>query len=110
MALWTNIRHGGQRVDSPSKKKGVDYFDTFVPTPRFETMRLLLALGHYLGWHRLLGDMATAFLNPDLDVVLYIHLPQGFEQNGKVAKLEKGLYGLKQAAALHSLAKAKIFL
>ncbi|KAI0995804.1 hypothetical protein K3495_g12376 [Podosphaera aphanis] len=92
-----------------TQQKGVDYFDTFAPTPRSETTRLLLALGHHLGWHRLQGDVATAFLNPDLDVVLYIHLPQGFEQNGKVAKLEKGLYGLKQAAALwHDNAKAEL--
>ncbi|KAI0994379.1 hypothetical protein K3495_g13803 [Podosphaera aphanis] len=36
-------------------------------------------------------------------------MPQGFEQKGKVIKLEKGLYGLKQAAALwHDNAKSEL--
>ncbi|KAI0991792.1 hypothetical protein K3495_g16395 [Podosphaera aphanis] len=92
-----------------TQKKGLDYFETFAPTPRAETTRLLLALGHHLNWHRVQGDVPTAFLNPDLDVVLYIQMPQGFEQKGKVIKLEKGLYGLKQAAALwHDNAKSEL--
>lgn len=55
-----------------TQQKGRDYFDTFAPTPRADTIRLLLLLGHRLGWHRLQGDVPTAFLNPTLDVVLYV--------------------------------------
>lgn len=92
-----------------TQQKGHDYFDTFAPTPRAETVKLLLALGHHLGWHRIQGDVPTAFLNPDLDVVMFIQLPQGFEQRGKVVKLGKGLYGLKQAAALwHDEVKSEL--
>lgn len=83
-----------------TQQKGSDYHDTFAPTPRSDTTRLLLAIGHHLNWHRLQGDVPAAFLNPNLDVVLYIRMPQGFEQKDKIIKLEKGLYGLKQAAAL----------
>ena len=77
-----------------AQQKGRDYFDTFVPTPRADTIRLLLVLGHRLGLHRLQVDVPTAFINPTLDVVLYTQMPRGFERKEKVVKLENGLYGL----------------
>ncbi|KAI0991395.1 hypothetical protein K3495_g16792, partial [Podosphaera aphanis] len=83
-----------------TQKFGIDYQETFAPTPRPETGRIMLVLAHYLGWHRRQGDVPTAFLNPDLDIDLYMEMPKGFEKNGCVLQLRKGLYGLKQAAAL----------
>lgn len=60
----------------------------------------MLVLAHHLGWHRCQEDVSTAFLNPDLKVDLYMELPKGFERDSHVILLRKGLYGLKQAAAL----------
>ncbi|KAI0991324.1 hypothetical protein K3495_g16863 [Podosphaera aphanis] len=57
-------------------------------------------LAHQFGWHRRQGDVPTAFLNPDLDIDLYMEMPQGYEKEGYIILLRKGLYGLKQAAAL----------
>ncbi|KAI1001584.1 hypothetical protein K3495_g6616 [Podosphaera aphanis] len=92
-----------------TQRQGIDYFETFAPTPQSDTIRLLLAVGHHLGWHRLQGDIPTAFLNPDLDVTLYTQIPEWFAQEGKVVKLEKGLYDLKQSAALwHDTAKSEL--
>ena len=83
-----------------TQKFGIDYQETFAPTPRPETGRVMLVLAHYLKWHRRQGDVPTAFLNPDLDIDLYMEMPKGFEKDGYVLQLRKGLYGLKQAAAL----------
>lgn len=83
-----------------TQREGVDYHETFAPTPRSETGRIMLVLAHQFGWHRKQGDVPTAFLNPDLDIDLYMELPQGFERDGYTIQLRKGLYGLKQAAAL----------
>ena len=45
------------------------------------------------------GDVTAAFLHADLDEKekVYVRMPQGFRKNGKVLKLKKTLYGLKQS-------------
>ncbi|KAI0991209.1 hypothetical protein K3495_g16978, partial [Podosphaera aphanis] len=83
-----------------TQRAGIDYKETFAPTPRPETGTILLALAHQLGWHRRQGDVPTAFLNPDIDIDLYMEMPRGFEKENHIIRLRKGLYGLKQAAAL----------
>lgn len=60
----------------------------------------MLVLAHAFRWHRRQGDVPVAFLNPDLDVDLYMELPEGFQKDNKIILIKKGLYGLKQAAAL----------
>lgn len=83
-----------------TQRFGIDYQETFAPTPRAETGRIMFVLAHQLRWHRYQGDVPTAFLNPDINVDLYMEMPKGFERDGYVIRLRKGLYGLKQAAAL----------
>ena len=84
------------------QKEGVDYFDTFAPVVKNKSMRMLFALAvHY----RLVVkqiDFVTAFLNAELDEVIYMYQPEGFEvrdDTGRklVWRLKKALYGLKQA-------------
>ncbi|KAI0995966.1 hypothetical protein K3495_g12215 [Podosphaera aphanis] len=83
-----------------TQREGIDYHEIFAPTPRAETGRIILLLAHQLGWHRTQGDVPTAFLNPDLKIDLFMELPKGYEKVGYIIRLCKGLYGLKQAAAL----------
>ena len=49
-------------------------------------------------------DVVTAFLNPEIDKVIYMEFPDGYNGEeilpGQALKLLKGLYGLKQAAWL----------
>jgi hypothetical protein len=65
-----------------------------------EFVRLLLALAAQEGWcvHRM--DVKLVFLNGDLKEEVYVHQPPGFaipDKEGKVLRLCKALYGLRQA-------------
>ena len=84
-----------------SQQQGIDYTETFAPVAKFSSIRALLALAaHYdLEIHQM--DIKTAFLNGDLDEDIYMIQPEGFVVKGKeswVCKLNKSLYGLKQAS------------
>lgn len=51
-------------------RKGIDFNETFVPTPRLETGRILLVVAHQFGWYRRQGDFPTVFHNPDPNIDL----------------------------------------
>ena len=58
-------------------------------------------------------DAISAFLNSDLDGVIYVEQPEGFEEYGeehKVCLLHKSLYGLKQAPREWNLTLVKALL
>lgn len=74
-----------------TQRSGKDYKETFAPTSRAETGRIMLALSHIFGWYRRQGDVPVAFLNPDLDVDLYMELPEGFKKNDHIIFIRKGL-------------------
>lgn len=61
------------------------------------SIRCLLSLTAVHGWNLTQMDVANAFLQRDLDEVIYMQLPQGYHVQGahKVFKLRKFLYGLK---------------
>jgi hypothetical protein len=83
-----------------AQKSGIDYTETFAPVARFTSIRALLAIGaHYdLEIHHM--DVKTAFLNGEIDHEIYMAQPEGHVRPGEenlVCKLNKSLYGLKQA-------------
>ena len=80
---------------------GVDYYETFAPVVRRTTLRLLfsVAVNFDLRFHH--WDVKTAFLNGDLSETVYMSQPEGFiaeGMEGMVCRLNKAVYGLKQAA------------
>lgn len=82
------------------QKPGIDFDEVLAPITRLETIRVLLALSAKNGWilHHL--DVKSVFLNADLEEEVYVTQPEGFvnrDQPGKVYKLMKALYGLRQA-------------
>lgn len=88
-----------------TQRHGEDFTTTFAPTPRPATAKTLIALATQYSRHRKQIDVEQAFLNPKLDEQIYIKPPQGMENllgftKDTVIKVEKGLYGLKQAANL----------
>jgi hypothetical protein len=81
---------------------GVDYNETFAPTGKLTTLRILLALAAENGWYDASFDVDTAFLHADLKEEIYMKQPPGFEEKDPilrdhVCKLFKSIYGLKQA-------------
>jgi hypothetical protein len=63
-----------------------------------EALRAFLAISVQLGLHIHHVDFITAYLNGDLDVDIYMHTPDGYQDRfGHYVRLRKALYGLRQA-------------
>ena len=80
--------------------KGLDYFDTYSPVTRINSIRMVLAISISKNLEVYQMEVEIAFLNGDLDEEIYMEQPEGFstpEQEKKFYKLVKSLYGLKQA-------------
>lgn len=82
------------------QQHGIDFDEVFAPVERIETVRLILALAAYNDWEVHHLDVKSAFLHGELKEEVYVSQPEGFvkpENEGKVYKLSKALYGLRQA-------------
>ena len=80
---------------------GVDYDETFSPVAMLRSVRILLAIAAYFDYEIWQMDVKTAFLNGNLKEDVYMIQPEGFvvhKDSGKVCKLQKAIYGLKQAS------------
>ena len=80
------------------QEEGIDYTETYSPTVRFESIRLMLAAAASEGQHMEQMDVTTAFLYAELREEVYLEIPEGMfeeEMHGKVLRLYKALYGLK---------------
>ena len=76
---------------------GIDFQETFGPVTKMNSIRVLLSLAINLDWPLLQFDIKNAFLNGDLEEV-YMDLPLSFDaDHGKVCRLRKPSYGLKQS-------------
>ncbi|KAI3638829.1 hypothetical protein MIR68_003327 [Amoeboaphelidium protococcarum] len=76
---------------------GLDFFDTFAPTPKNSTVRLVLSVAAHMDMELHHADVSTAFLNGDLEEEIYVIAPDGTPPAGEVLRLRKSVYGLKQA-------------
>jgi hypothetical protein len=81
--------------------QGVDYDETFSPVAKLKSVRILLAIAAFFDYEIWQMDVKTAFLNGDIEEELYMVQPKGFvdpENADKVCKLQRSIYGLKQAS------------
>ena len=79
---------------------GDNYTDTFAPVAKLHTVRVLLSLATNLSWDLWQMDVKNAFLQGELEEEVYMTPPPGLEsrfQPGKVLRLRKAIYGLKQS-------------
>jgi len=75
-----------------------DFYETFSPVLRHETIRAFLATAAEKDWDLYHFDVKTAFLQGDLEEDIYVYPPEGMDvPPGTVLKLLKAVYGLKQA-------------
>ena len=81
-----------------TQREGIDFNETYAPVVKFNTLRVLLALAAKLDLHVHQMDVITAFLNGDLDVEIWMRLPEG--TGAQTVKLRRSLYGLKQSPRL----------
>lgn len=70
-----------------TQKYGVDYDQNLAATLRFDSLRLLFSLCIAYGLRCWLLDVITAYLNSDLDVEIFMEIPEGYQlpehQKGK---------------------------
>ena len=91
--------HGGMQ------QWGVNYWETYAPVVNWVSVRFLLILSEIVGLNNRAIDFVLAFPQAKLDVPVYMELPIGMDVAGAggnrrmyVLKLNRSLYGLKQAS------------
>ena len=80
-----------------SQVYGLDYIETFAPVVKWSTIRFLFAIAAFYDLELIQMDVVIAFLYSDLKETIYIDLPPGYSEAGKICKLRKSLYRLKQS-------------
>ncbi|CAI7801814.1 unnamed protein product, partial [Closterium sp. NIES-54] len=83
-----------------SQRQGVDYFQTFSPTPKMTTLRVLLHVAAQRDYELHSLDFSTAFLQGSLHEEIWLRRPPGFTRSfppGTQWSLRRRVYGLCQA-------------
>jgi Reverse transcriptase (RNA-dependent DNA polymerase) len=98
-------------VRGDKQVEGIDFFDTYAPVINWQTVRLMLILSVILGLQTKQVDYTAAFVQAPIDrdpnwdnltdeqkkqSGVFAGMPRGFTEPGKILKLKKSLYGLKQ--------------
>ena len=81
-----------------TQREGIDYQETFSPVAPLGAIRAILALAVQNDWEVHALDITMAYLNSTLKEAIFMKPPEGSGvPAGKVYKVVKGLYGLKQS-------------
>ncbi|CAI7898364.1 unnamed protein product [Closterium sp. NIES-54] len=81
-------------------RQGVDCFQTFSPTPKMATLRVLLHVAAQRDYKLHSLDFSTAFLQGSLHEEIWLRRPPGFTRSfpaGTQWSLRRPVYGLRQA-------------
>ncbi|CAI7754133.1 unnamed protein product [Closterium sp. NIES-53] len=83
-----------------SQRQGVDYFQTFSPTPKMTTLWVLVHVAAQRDYELHSLDFSTAFLQGSLHEEIWLRRPPGFTGSfplGTQWSLRRQVYGLRQA-------------
>ncbi|CAI7890535.1 unnamed protein product [Closterium sp. NIES-54] len=100
MASWKSTGTYVDEVPPPGANIGVDYFQTFSPTPKMTTLRVLLHVAAQRDYELHSLDFSTAFLQGSLHEEIWLRRPPGFTGSfppGTQWSLRRPVYGLRQA-------------
>lgn len=84
-------------VRGDQQEDGVDAFETFAPVVQWDTIRLMQIISIILELKTVQVDYTNAFLHALIDTEVFVEIPRGFREPGKVLRLFKSLYGLKKS-------------
>ena len=90
-----------------SQEPGQDYDEIYAPVAKYTSIRSVLAIANQLDLDIHQMDVKTAFLNGSLENEIFMRQPEGYvsqEHPNFVCKLNKGIYGLKQATRCWNVA------
>ncbi|GJR97710.1 retrotransposon protein, putative, ty1-copia subclass [Tanacetum coccineum] len=92
---WDLVDHpAGQKLGAAN---GLDYNEVFSLVVQHTSIWVILALTACKDYELEQLDVKTGFLHGNLEEVIYMRQPPGYEQGKKVRLLKKSLYGLKQS-------------
>nr|GEV16929.1 retrovirus-related Pol polyprotein from transposon TNT 1-94 [Tanacetum cinerariifolium] len=95
---WELVDHpAGLVAHGFTQRAGIDYNEVFSLVVRHTSFRVILALTACKDYELEQLDVKATFLHGNLEEVIYIGQPPGYEQGNKVCLLKKSLYGLKQS-------------
>ncbi|CAI7807290.1 unnamed protein product [Closterium sp. NIES-53] len=83
-----------------SQRQGVEFFQTFSPTPKMTTLQLLLHIAAQRDYELHSLDFSTAFLHGSLHEEIWLRRPPGFTGSfpaGTQWSFRRPLYGLREA-------------
>lgn len=90
-------------LDGSKQQKGVNFWETYAPVASWAAIRLILTMVIIKGWKTRQIDYVLAYTQADAEWSdMYMKIPKGFqvqdaEQDEYLLKIEKNLYGGKQA-------------
>jgi hypothetical protein len=70
-------------------RKGIDFKETFSPTVRQDSLKIVLAIAVQKGYNILQFDYTTAYLNSKMKELVYMELPPGFEVKELLKRMHK---------------------
>ncbi|KAA0054700.1 gag/pol protein [Cucumis melo var. makuwa] len=83
-----------------TQREGVDYEEIFFPVSMLKSIRSILSIATFHDYEIWQMDVKTAFLNGNLEESIFMSQSEGYITQGqeqKVCKLNRSIYGLKQA-------------
>ncbi|GJT78941.1 integrase, catalytic region, zinc finger, CCHC-type containing protein [Tanacetum coccineum] len=88
------------------QEAGIDFEESFALVARLEAIRLFIAHAASMNMVIFQMDVKTAFLNGELNEVVYVSQPEGFvdpEHPSHVYRLKKALYGTQNKLHVHAV-------
>ncbi|KYB24675.1 Retrovirus-related Pol polyprotein from transposon TNT 1-94-like Protein [Tribolium castaneum] len=93
------VRHKARLVAKGfMQREGFDYEETYAPVAKLTTVRTLISIVNQKNLHAQQMDVKSAFLHGKVKEDIFMSVPEGLEaEDNVVCKLNKALYGRKQA-------------